>query len=403
MENLTPEGKAVYESIAIANEKAHEKFKAEIRLLIAASIADSVDSVVDRALEKAMDKAVDKAVTAKVNSAISTMQAYTDGVEDDLRASMGLASHDDDSAHRFKPPRGDAETGPDGCRATPTTRGQEFMGSQPYVPPPARGITGKSLTLAAGSSRVANSFSSLFNREQRANHTHHGKPPSMDFPKFDGHNPKLWQTRCQDYFNMFDTDPEMWIAVAGMQFEGEAAQWLSSVQHQFSNAEWPDFCSAVLHRFGKNQHQSLVRKLYRLRQTATVKAYVRQFASLMDQLSAYEPNPDMLHYTTRFIDGLKHDVRLIVAVQRPVDLNTAYTIALVQEEVCEDEPEYCSSNSRRPQSSSSSRSARQLSFRNTEELRSPDSSKSTVPADDKLATLKAYRRAKGLCYICGEK
>lgn len=52
----------------------------------------------------------------------------------------------------------------------------------------------------------------------------------------------------------------------------------------------------------------------------------------MDQLTAYEPNPDMLHYTTRFVDGLKPSVRLIVVVQRPADLNEAYSIATVQEE-----------------------------------------------------------------------
>jgi hypothetical protein len=79
----------------------------------------------------------------------------------------------------------------------------------------------------------------------------------------------------------------------------------------------------------KNQHQSLVRKLYRLRQTGTVAAYISAFSALMDQLRAYEPNPDMLHYTTRFIDGLKPEVCLIVAVQLPVDLETAFAIAAV--------------------------------------------------------------------------
>jgi hypothetical protein len=48
-------------------------------------------------------------------------------------------------------------------------------------------------------------------------------------------------------------------------------------------------------------------------------------------------NPDMLHYTARFIDGLKPSVHMIVTVQRPLDLDTAYSIALVQEEVAEDD------------------------------------------------------------------
>lgn len=82
---------------------------------------------------------------------------------------------------------------------------------------------------------------------------------------------------------------------ASMQFEGAAARWLSLVQNKFVRADWEDFCAAVLHRFGRNQHQTLVRRFYRLRQIGSVEEYASQFAELMDQLTAYEPNPDMLH------------------------------------------------------------------------------------------------------------
>jgi hypothetical protein len=61
--------------------------------------------------------------------------------------------------------------------------------------------------------------------------------------------------------------------------------------------------------------RALQRRLYRLHQTSTIAAYITAFSALMDQLTTYEPNPDMLHYTTHFIDGLKPFVRLIVAVQ----------------------------------------------------------------------------------------
>jgi hypothetical protein len=53
------------------------------------------------------------------------------------------------------------------------------------------------------------SFGSLLHREKRNLTTTHGKPPSMDFPKFCGDNPKFWQARSEDYFAMFDTDPDL--------------------------------------------------------------------------------------------------------------------------------------------------------------------------------------------------
>ena len=236
---------------------------------------------------------------------------------------MGVASRVDDSDPLTRTSRGAAETGPDGHRSAPTTRGTGSGSSPPYIPPPARGIQ------AQEPQNPNSSFASLIHRERRAGSytSGHGKPPSVDFPKFDGDNPKLWQTRCEDYFAIYDTDPDLWIAIAAMQFEGAAARWLSSVQHKFVRATWAEFAAAVVHRFGRNQHQSLVRKLYRLKQVGTVQSYITQFSEIMDQLVAYEPNPDMLHYTTRFVDGLKASVRMVVAVQRPMDLDTAYSIA----------------------------------------------------------------------------
>ncbi|XP_037412327.1 uncharacterized protein LOC119275560 [Triticum dicoccoides] len=202
---------------------------------------------------------------------------------------------------------------------------------------------------------------------------------------------------------MFDTDPDLWIAVAAMQFEGPAARWLSSVQHKFVRASWDEFCAAVLARFGRNQHKSLVRKLYRLQQTGSVEEYIAQFSELMDQLTAYEPDPDMLHYTTRFIDGLKHTVRMVVAVQRPADLDAAYSIAAVQEEVADCESEYTHSSRRASYSNPSRQYKQSTEHKVPIEVRVPETQKVTSVPEDKLATLKAYRRVKGLCYICGER
>lgn len=96
-------------------------------------------------------------------------------------------------------------------------RGTSLGAGAPYVPPPMRG---------------------------------HGKPPSVNFPRFDRENPKLWQTRCMDYFEIFDT--EIWIVAATMQFEGPAVWWLFSVQHKFVRSSWEEFCAEVLARFGRN-------------------------------------------------------------------------------------------------------------------------------------------------------
>jgi hypothetical protein len=226
----------------------------------------------------------------------------------------------------------------------------------------------------------------------------------MDFPRFNGENPKLWQNRCEDYFVMFDTDPSLYVSVAAMQFEGPAARWLQAVQTKLNAISWEDFSVMVLQRFGRNQHQSLIRRLYRLIQTGSVEEYIDQFAELVDQLSAYETCPDPLHYTTRFLDGLKPAIRSVVAIQRPVDLDTAYLLASLQEEVGDGTTVL---NAPPPQ---------QYQHRQQQYLPVPQKQSALPPihakdkqiqatshAEDKLAALKAYRRAKGLCFTCGER
>ncbi|XBI72263.1 hypothetical protein VPH35_066259 [Triticum aestivum] len=389
MEHLSAEGKAVYETITQASEAAHLRHQKELDALIVAAVGSTVDAAVSRSVGAAVDKAVEAAMGTVVND----MQAEADLLKQiqDLRTAKSTTFRSSDLEGSERSPTATAEANQAGFKASLSTRGPGSSTQALYVPPAARGIPELP--------RPSSSFSSLLHRERRNSSSGHGKPPSVDFPKFDGENPKLWQTRCVDYFAMFDTDPNLWIAVAAMQFEGAATRWLLSVQHKFVRSSWEDFCTAVLNRFGRNQHQSLVRKLYRLKQTGTVEEYINQFSELMDQLTAYEPEPDMLHYTTGFIDGLKVNVRMVVAVQRPADLDTAYSIAAVQEEMGGHEAETVSKKYTAPMFPHSDR---MVPSKHVEEHKTSDKSK-TTGSEDKLATLKAYRRAKGLCFICGER
>ena len=106
-----------------------------------------------------------------------------------------------------------------------------------------------------------------------------------------------------------------------MQLTGAARRWLQSVEQQ-----------VIRERFCRDQHELLIRRLFHIRQITTVQDYVDRFVDLIEQLSAYTPNPDHLSNTIRFIDGLHDDIRAIILVQRPKDLDIACTLALLQEE-----------------------------------------------------------------------
>ncbi|WVZ69878.1 LOW QUALITY PROTEIN: hypothetical protein U9M48_018599 [Paspalum notatum var. saurae] len=182
-----------------------------------------------------------------------------------------------------------------------------------------------------------------------------GRLPKLNFPQFDGENPKLWITRSENYFEM------------------------------------------------------MLCQFYNIRQIGSVSDYVHKFTELVDQLEAYESNTDQLHYTTRFIYGLSEDVKAVVMVQRPVDLDTACSLALLQEEAVASSHRKDFRKFSNGLQNRGSVSSGQLSLPAPVGRPAPiDEKRKLEPVQrsadqDKLATLRAYRRAKGLCDRCTEK
>jgi hypothetical protein len=50
--------------------------------------------------------------------------------------------------------------------------------------------------------------------------------PAMGFPRFDGENPRLWRTMCEQYFHMYSVDRSYWLSMATLNFSTSAAIWL---------------------------------------------------------------------------------------------------------------------------------------------------------------------------------
>jgi hypothetical protein len=164
----------------------------------------------------------------------------------------------------------------------------------------------------------------------------------------------------------------------------------------------------------RNQHQVLLRRLYRIAQTTTVEDYVQRFSALVDQISAYDTNPDQLNYLTRLLDGLKPGVRVLVAIQQPADLDAAYTMALLYEELGDGSTPWNAVATPVPSRRMITTSAPASPFpqpppqppakwvsRTVEEKKQNDTGR--FPVDDRWNSLHDYRKSKGLCFVCGER
>lgn len=77
----------------------------------------------------------------------------------------------------------------------------------------------------------------------------------------------------------------------------------------------------------------MLRHLFHIQQTSSVDEYQDHFVTLVDHLVVYQSVPDPLFFATRFGEGLHSDIRATVMLQRPLDLDCACYMALLQEEV----------------------------------------------------------------------
>lgn len=160
----------------------------------------------------------------------------------------------------------------------------------------------------------------------------------------------------------------------------------------------------ILDRFGKEHHEILIRQLFRIKQLTSVAEYIERFSALVDQLTAYETKADPLYFSMRFIDVFKGELRSAVLMQRPADLDTTCVLALLQEEVADLDKKR---EFRKLEYASSVHSPVKMPLPlpfppRPDKLITPsigddqhvgESSRSRPP-DDRMATLRAYRRAR---------
>jgi hypothetical protein len=139
--------------------------------------------------------------------------------------------------------------------------------------------------------------------------------PSMHFPQFTGENPNLWKTLAEQYFSMFSTHESFWVPLSTLHFKGAAGIWLQAVHKRLQGLDWISFTSLLSTRFGRDRHQLLIRQFYAIKQTTSVAEYIERFDILMNHLMSYHEDTHPFYFLTRFIEGLRSDIRAVVMIQ----------------------------------------------------------------------------------------
>jgi hypothetical protein len=118
----------------------------------------------------------------------------------------------------------------------------------------------------------------------------HKHLPKLDFPKFNGENPKIWAKKCEVYFDVFSVPESLRTRYATLNFTDRAALWLGTVVVSGHIEDWVVLCQLVFNRWGKDQHQVFMRQILSLKQSGSVAEYIEKFDDLRHQLLLHDPS-----------------------------------------------------------------------------------------------------------------
>lgn len=90
--------------------------------------------------------------------------------------------------------------------------------------------------------------------------------PRVDFPKFDGTNPRDWMLKCNNYFKIIPNIPySKRVTLASMQFEGKAAQWYQNIAQKNLEFTWDQFLQLISAQFDELKENTIIPEFNKLR------------------------------------------------------------------------------------------------------------------------------------------
>lgn len=108
--------------------------------------------------------------------------------------------------------------------------------------------------------------------------------PKMSCPTFDGTNPRIWKSKCLDYFALCNIDEAFWPIAASLNMDGNAAKWLQVYKKKNGLGDWESFITVVEKKFGANDCRDAIGQLLELKQTASVEEYAAAFENLQIEI-----------------------------------------------------------------------------------------------------------------------
>lgn len=142
----------------------------------------------------------------------------------------------------------------------------------------------------------------------------------MQFPSFDGGQPKIWIDNYQNYFSIYSIPEKLWVTATSMHLTGNASKWFQACKQTHQNIGWKAFCEAVQTKFGSDDYRSAIADILNLKQTSTVEDYTTKFQALQFDVTMHSYNFDELFFATTYVNDLKEEIRAVMEPQVPTTI-----------------------------------------------------------------------------------
>ncbi|PIN03993.1 hypothetical protein CDL12_23478 [Handroanthus impetiginosus] len=194
---------------------------------------------------------------------------------------------------------------------------------------------GKSLLDEGMSAPAERNSNSPLQKDTRVNWSEHSQTqvsassmPKVEFPYFDGTEPRAWVRQSRWYFNIVHTFPEeQKVSFAVVHFRGKAELWFQNLLEERSMPSWEELIVLVMERFDDLEPALVVGELSRLQQMGTVGDYYERFEDLKSHVMVFHKELKESYFVHNFISGLKEEIKGSVLAAKPQTLSQAVSIA----------------------------------------------------------------------------
>ena len=146
----------------------------------------------------------------------------------------------------------------------------------------------------------------------------------MEFPKFEGGDPRGWILKAEKYFRYYQTPDESKVEIASMYLEGDALDLFAWISAENNHLYWEELVKILHENYGPAEFQNPDEHLCNIKQTGTVQEYRQEFAKRVARVHDW-PDHCLLGV---FLSGLKEELKVDVRIHKPRNFFKAVSLAL---------------------------------------------------------------------------